>query len=103
MQMDIDRLVVELEDQCRQNRSAESLQGQIERLETDFSDTQFKLKLADENQKRAEALLAARMEEKDQEVGDLNAEIKWFRQEYDALLLKVRITIIFQREHAENA
>lgn len=89
MQMDIDRLVVELEDQCRQNRSAESLQGQIERLETDFSDTQFKLKLADENQKRAEALLAARIEEKDQEVGDLNAEIKWFRQEYDALLLKV--------------
>jgi len=91
MQQDIDRLVVELEEQCKHNRTAESLQSQIERLEVEFGDTQYKLKLADENQKRAEALLAARMEEKDQEVGDLNAEIKWFRQEYDSLLLKVRL------------
>jgi len=89
MQKDIDRLVIELEEQCKQNRTAESLQSQVERLESEYGDTQYKLKLADENQKRAEALLAARMEEKDQEVGDLNAEIKWFRQEYDALLLKV--------------
>lgn len=89
MQKDIDRLVVELEEQCKHNRTAESLQTQVERLEIEYGDTQYKLKLADENQKRAEALLAARMEEKEQEVGDLNAEIKWFRQEYDSLLLKV--------------
>ena len=93
MQKDIDRLVIELEEQCKQNRTAESLQSQVDRLESEYGDTQYKLKLADENQKRAEALLAARMEEKDQEVGDLNAEIKWFRQEYDALLLKVSLPI----------
>ena len=88
--LDIDRLVVELEEQCRINRTAESLQSQVDRLEAEVGESQKRLRLADENQKRAEALLAARMEEKEAETGDLNGQIKWFRQEYDALLLKVR-------------
>ena len=83
-------MVVELEEQCRINRTAESLQSQVDRLEAEVGESQKRLRLADENQKRAEALLAARMEEKEAETGDLNGQIKWFRQEYDALLLKVR-------------
>ena len=37
MQRDIDQLVVELEDQCRQNRTAESLMEQVNRLEIDLA------------------------------------------------------------------
>lgn len=47
------------------------------------------LNLAEQNQKRAEALLEARTEEKTAEVEDMNSQIQWFRNEYDSLLKKV--------------
>lgn len=89
MQQDIDRLVVELEEQTKASRTTDSLQQQVARLEHECAQSRELLNLAEQNQKRAEALLEARTEEKTAEVEDMNSQIQWFRNEYDSLLKKV--------------
>jgi len=89
MQQDIDRLVVELEEQTKASRTTDSLQQQVARLEHECAQSSELLNLAEQNQKRAEALLEARTEEKTAEVEDMNSQIQWFRNEYDSLLKKV--------------
>jgi len=89
MQQDIDRLVVELEEQTKASRTTDSLQQQVARLEQECAQSRELLNLAEQNQKRAEALLEARTEEKTAEVEDMNSQIQWFRNEYDSLLKKV--------------
>jgi len=89
MQQDIDRLVVELEEQTKASRTTDSLQQQVMRLEQECAQCRELLNLAEQNQKRAEALLEARTEEKTAEVEDMNSQIQWFRNEYDSLLKKV--------------
>jgi len=89
MQQDIDRLVVELEEQTKASRTTDSLQQQVARLEHECAQSRELLNLAEQNQKRAEALLESRTEEKTAEVEDMNSQIQWFRNEYDSLLKKV--------------
>ncbi|CAG5094149.1 Oidioi.mRNA.OKI2018_I69.XSR.g13292.t1.cds [Oikopleura dioica] len=73
MQQDIDRLVVELEEQTKTNRTTDSLQQQVSRLEQESSRSPFR------SQNRR----------KTAEVEDMNSQIQWFRNEYDSLLKKV--------------
>ncbi len=71
------------------SRTTDSLQQQVARLEHECAQSRELLNLAEQNQKRAEALLEARTEEKTAEVEDMNSQIQWFRNEYDSLLKKV--------------
>ena len=75
------------------SRTTDSLQQQVTRLEQECAQCRELLNLAEQNQKRAEALLEARTEEKTAEVEDMNSQIQWFRNEYDSLLKKVCIQL----------
>ena len=91
MQKDIDRLVHQLEDQEKSNRSAQSLQNQVQRLEGELIDLTQKLAKTAEAERKAKEELEIRKEEKDTEVSDLQNEVSWFRGEYDQLLKKVNL------------
>jgi len=89
MQKDIDRLVAQLEDQEKQNRTTSSLQTQVQRLEGEMAELTTKLACAAEGERRAQEQLEIRKDERNTEVTDLQNEVSWFRGEYDQLLLKL--------------
>merc|ERR1712110_181047 len=84
-----DRLVEQLEEQEKSNRSAQSLQNQVHRLEGELVELTHKLANTAEAEKKAKEELEIRKEEKDTEVSDLQNEVSWFRGEYDQLLKKL--------------
>merc|ERR1711935_959615 len=92
MQRDIDRLLEQLEDHEKSARTSQSLQGQVQRLESELVELTVKIATAADGERRAQEQLTQRNDEQTAEVNDLHIEVSWFRGEYDQLLKKLNTT-----------